>query len=67
MGLDEILYCGFALKVVREYNLVVIGPLELLLYTKLLSILLYFSKVKVNLSLCLTEHHSMKAYWGVEV
>jgi hypothetical protein len=22
---------------------------------------------KVNLSLCLTEHHTMKAYWGVEV
>jgi hypothetical protein len=24
-------------------------------------------KVKVKLSLCLTEHHAMKAYWGVEV
>jgi hypothetical protein len=23
--------------------------------------------VKVNLSLCLTEHHAMKTYWGVEV
>jgi hypothetical protein len=26
------------------------------------------AKSKVNLSLCyLTEHHAMKAYWGVEV
>jgi hypothetical protein len=25
------------------------------------------SKVKVKLSLCLTDHHAMKAYWGVEV
>jgi hypothetical protein len=25
------------------------------------------SQVKVKLSLCLTEHHIMKAYWGVEV
>jgi hypothetical protein len=24
-------------------------------------------KVKVKLSLCLTKHHTMKAYWGVEV
>jgi hypothetical protein len=24
-------------------------------------------KVKINLSLCLTKHHTMKAYWGVEV
>jgi hypothetical protein len=24
-------------------------------------------KVKVRLSLCLTKHHSMKAYWRVEV
>jgi hypothetical protein len=24
-------------------------------------------KVKVKLSLCLTKHHAMKAYWGVEV
>jgi hypothetical protein len=24
-------------------------------------------KVKVKLSLCLTEHHAMKTYWGVEV
>jgi hypothetical protein len=24
-------------------------------------------KVKVNLSLCLTKHHAMKTYWGVEV
>jgi hypothetical protein len=24
-------------------------------------------KVKVNLSLCLTKHPAMKAYWGVEV
>jgi hypothetical protein len=22
---------------------------------------------KVKLSLCLTKHHSMKAYWGVDV
>jgi hypothetical protein len=22
---------------------------------------------KVKLSLCLTKHHAMKAYWGVEV
>jgi hypothetical protein len=25
------------------------------------------TKTKVNLSLCLTKHHAMKAYWGVEV
>jgi hypothetical protein len=25
------------------------------------------AKVKVKLSLCLTKHHAMKAYWGVEV
>jgi hypothetical protein len=24
-------------------------------------------KVKVLLSLCLTKHHAMRAYWGVEV
>jgi hypothetical protein len=24
-------------------------------------------KVKVKLSLCLTKHHAMMAYWGVEV
>jgi hypothetical protein len=24
-------------------------------------------KVKVKLSLCLTKHHAMKMYWGVEV
>jgi len=24
-------------------------------------------KVKVKLSLCLTKHHAMKTYWGVEV
>jgi hypothetical protein len=23
--------------------------------------------IKVKLSLCLTKHHAMKAYWGVEV
>jgi hypothetical protein len=23
-------------------------------------------EVKVKLSLCLTKHHTMKAYWGVE-
>jgi hypothetical protein len=31
---------------------------------------IYFEvKVKVNvkLSLCLTKHHTMKAYWGVEL
>jgi hypothetical protein len=22
------------------------------------------SKIKVKLSMCLTEHHAMKAYWG---
>jgi hypothetical protein len=27
----------------------------------------YYNKVKVNLSLCLTKHHAMKTYWGVEV
>jgi hypothetical protein len=25
------------------------------------------SRLKVNFSLCLTKHHAMKAYWGVEV
>jgi hypothetical protein len=24
-------------------------------------------KVKVKFSLCLTKHHAMKTYWGVEV
>jgi hypothetical protein len=23
-------------------------------------------KVKIHLSLCLTKHHTMKTYWGVE-
>jgi hypothetical protein len=23
--------------------------------------------IKVKLSLCLTKHHAMKTYWGVEV
>jgi hypothetical protein len=27
----------------------------------------YKVKVKVKLSLCLTKHHTMKMYWGVEV
>jgi hypothetical protein len=27
----------------------------------------YKVNVKVKLSLCLTKHHAMKAYWGVEV
>jgi len=27
----------------------------------------YMVKVKVKLSLCLTKHHTMKTYWGVEV
>jgi hypothetical protein len=26
-----------------------------------------YVKVKVKLSLCLTKHHAMKKYWGVEV
>jgi hypothetical protein len=26
-----------------------------------------FVKLKVKLSLCLTEHHAMKTYWGVEL
>jgi hypothetical protein len=26
-----------------------------------------YSKSKINLSLCLTEHHIMKTYWGGEV
>jgi hypothetical protein len=25
------------------------------------------NKVKEKLSLCLTKHHTMKAYWGLEV
>jgi hypothetical protein len=25
------------------------------------------SEVEVKLSLCLTKHHAMKTYWGVEV
>jgi hypothetical protein len=29
--------------------------------------LVYVVKVKVKFSLCLTKHHAMKAYWGVEV
>jgi hypothetical protein len=24
-------------------------------------------KIKVKLSLCLTKHHAMKTYWGMEV
>jgi hypothetical protein len=27
----------------------------------------HFLLLKVKLSLCLTKHHAMKAYWGVEV
>jgi hypothetical protein len=27
----------------------------------------YYYYCKVNLSLCLTKHHAMKTYWGVEV
>jgi hypothetical protein len=26
-----------------------------------------YVKAKVKLSLCLTKHHTMKTYWGVEV
>jgi hypothetical protein len=26
-----------------------------------------FNKVKIKFSLCLTKHHAMKTYWGVEV
>jgi hypothetical protein len=28
---------------------------------------LVVSKVKVKLSMCLTKHHTMKAYWRAEV
>jgi hypothetical protein len=28
---------------------------------------IYTHVVKVKLSLCLTKHHAMKTYWGVEV
>jgi len=31
------------------------------------NILLKLIKVKIKLSLCLTKHHAMKTYWGVEV
>jgi hypothetical protein len=32
------------------------------------AVVAYFKvKVKVKLSLCLTKHHAMKEYWGVEV
>jgi hypothetical protein len=34
---------------------------------KILHIRTYRLKVKVKLSLCLTKHHAMKTYWGVEV
>jgi hypothetical protein len=27
----------------------------------------YLSRIKVKLSLCLTKHHAMKTYWGVEI
>jgi hypothetical protein len=30
-------------------------------------VLLLKVKVKIKLSLCLTKHHTMKTYWGVEV
>jgi hypothetical protein len=29
--------------------------------------LITWYEVKVKLSLCLTKHHAMKAYWGLEV
>jgi hypothetical protein len=35
--------------------------------TKLSGSVLSFIRYKVKLSLCLTKHHAMKAYWGVEV
>jgi len=33
----------------------------------LITLFVYGDKVEVNLSLCFTKHHAMKAYWGVEV
>jgi hypothetical protein len=34
---------------------------------QLLEVFAMFNKGKVTLSLCLTKHHAMKAYGGVEV
>jgi hypothetical protein len=36
-------------------------------YGEMLLLNSYIHKVKVKLSLCLTKHHAMKVYWGVEV
>jgi hypothetical protein len=33
-------------------------------YTAVIPIIQSKGKVKVKLSLCLTKHHAMKAYWG---
>jgi hypothetical protein len=41
------------------------STVEMLLFPDLLYLLLYV--VKVKLSLCLTKHHAVKTYWGVEV
>jgi len=43
--------------------------LEYSLVTELVFIegVLLIVKVNVKLSLCLTKHHTMKTYWGVEI
>jgi len=33
----------------------------------MLGFISYSIRVKVKLPLCLTKHHAMKDYWGVEV
>jgi hypothetical protein len=54
-----------------ENNIAKIKYLSYLIYlARLVTVSLtkyWHAKVKVNLSLCLTKHHAMKAYWGVEI
>jgi hypothetical protein len=46
---------GFVLRLLRFYIIIRDG------YVRLVKV-----KVKVKLFLCLTKHHAMKTYWGVE-
>jgi hypothetical protein len=51
------------IQVGSEMDIQILTSKEIQQSTKLSKI----PKVMVKLSLCLTKHHAMKAYWGVEV
>jgi hypothetical protein len=55
----SLLFAAIEMSVALEYSLVT----ELVFIEGVLLIV----KVNVKLSLCLTKHHTMKTYWGVEI